>query len=125
MFDLFVVSAARLGIDADAVAAEELRPLDPALVVVDRLGSLRGVGIAERAFAIAHDEDAGDAVIVSNFFQIFQVAVILLLVLVKLVDVFDREDAVIVFGDRGELHRIELLGEERLMERPLGERDFE
>ena len=91
------------------VAAEELRPLDPAVVVLDRLLPLLLVGVAERALAVAHDEHAADAVVVRDLLQVLQVAVVLLLVLVELVDVLDGVDAVVLLGDLGELERVEFL----------------
>jgi hypothetical protein len=113
------------GVDADRVAAEELRGFDPAVMVLDRLRPRRGVGIAQVPFAVAHDEQALHAVVLGPLLHLTQVRRVLRLVLEELVDVLDGLDVELLACADGEVEVVHLLRAERLVKRPLCERDAE
>src|SRR5439155_613850 len=58
--------AFRLGVDADRMAIEVFGCFDPLVVILDRLGAGGRVGIAERPFAVAHDQERLDGVLVKR-----------------------------------------------------------
>jgi hypothetical protein len=60
-FLLLFITAFALGVDADDFAAQKLRGFDPAIVIFYRLSSFSGVGVAQRAFAVAHNQAMFDA----------------------------------------------------------------
>ena len=122
---LFLERAGARGVDADRVAAEPLGRLDPWEVVLDRLCAGRGVGVAEIAQAVAHDEHVRHALVGGSLGQFGEVVGILRLVLEKLVHVFDGVDPELLLRSFRKVEIVELAGEERLVERPFGERDLE
>ncbi len=124
-FLLLVKRAFARRVDADRVAAQPLRGLDPGEVVFDRLRAGGGVGIAEVAEAVAHDEHVRHALVGGPLGELGDVVGIPHLVLEELIDVFHGVDAKRLLRGAREVEVVELAGEERLVERPLGERDLE
>ena len=113
------------GVDPDRVAAERRRGVDPLLVVLDGLRPLASSSGAQVALAVDHDQDAGDADVVGALLQVLEVGRVVGLVLEELVDELDPLDAVVLAGDLGEVEVVDLLGEQGLVQRPLGQRDLE
>ena len=115
-------------VDADAVAAEERRGVEPLQVVLHRLRALRFLRRSQVALAVAHDEQALHALARGPLLHFAEVGMVLRLVLEHLVHVLDAVDAHRA-GDLREFEIIERLGagalEEALVQRPLGEPDFE
>ena len=124
-FLLFFITAFALRVDANEFTAQELGGLDPFVMIFDGLRALGLVGIAERAFAIHHDQAVFNAKILGAFVHLLQVSRVFGFILEKLIDVFDRADAVLLFGDFGKIQVIEFFLEQRAMQRPLRQRDFE
>ena len=123
-FDLLFPRAAAVGIDADRVAAEKLRGIDPLVVILNCLVSLRLVGVTDVAFAVAHDEEALHAEVGGAFFHFAEVGFVLRFIHEELVHVFERHDAV-VGGDFGEIEVVDFAGLQLRVDRPLGEGNFE
>ena len=107
------------------MAAEELGGIDPFVVVLDSLGPLGVVFVAEGSFAVTHDEQHLHAQVVGPLLELGEVLFVLGLVLEKLVDELDGFDAVVLFRRFGEVEIVELLSEQGFVEGPLGERDLE
>ena len=112
---LLVVTTARSRIDAQGMAAKELRRLHPLVVILDGLRAFPLVGISQAAFTIDHDQQALDTEVGRPLFQFAQVLHVPRLVLEKLVDVFHRVDPQFLRGDFGEVEMIDLAGEDRLV----------
>src|SRR5262249_14156225 len=123
--DLLLEGAGGVGVDADGVAAEEFGGLDPLVMVLDGGLAFLVVGGAEVALAVAHDQDAADAVVVAALLQLLQILLVAGLVLEELVDVLDGGDVIVLLRDGGEVEVGHLLAEEALVERPLRQRDLE
>ena len=113
------------GVDANRMAAQGGGRVDPFLVILDGLVALLLVRGAHVAFAVDHDQDAGHTVVVGTGFQVLEVSRVVGLVLEELVDELDTLDAVLLAGDLGKIEVVDLLGEEGLVQRPLGQRDLE
>ena len=109
------------GVDADGVAPERGRGVDPLLVVLDRLHSGFLLGGAHVSLAVDHDQDAGHADVIGALLEILEVGRVVGLVLEKLVDELDPFDPVVLAGDLGEIEVVDLLGEQGSVERPLGQ----
>ena len=112
-------------VDPDRVAAQPLRRLDPRVVLLDRRGAGLVIGVAEVAEAVAHDQDVRHALVGRPLGEVGDVVGVLGLVLEELVDVLDPVDAELLLRRPREVEVVELAREERVVERPLGERDFE
>ncbi len=113
------------GVDTDGVAAQHLRRVEPLAVVLDGLGAFGLIGRTDSAFAIDHDEQLLDAVVARTGVHLREVARVAGLVFEERVDVLDRLDAVGLSGGLREVEMVEIPAVERIVERPLGERDAE
>ena len=118
-------SGARLGVDPDGVAAEELRGFGPLVVVLDGLPAFGLVRVAQRAFVVAHDEQDAHALAVGALLELGEVGSVLRLVHEELVDEFDGLDTKFLPRRLWEVEVVEFLAEEGLVERPFGEGDLE
>ena len=105
------------------MAAQELGGLDPGKVVFDGTFALRGVGMAQRSFAVDHDQENLDVVVGRALLEVAQVLAIAGLILEELVHQFDRADAVVLPGRARKIEMIQLLREELLVEGPFRERN--
>ena len=96
---LLVVRALGVGVDADRMAAQELRRLDPFVVVLDRLGALGFVGIAQVAFAVDMMSTFVTPLSSHRFFSSVRYVVSLALSLKNWLTYSTRVDAELVLGD--------------------------
>ena len=120
--DLVSVSVAA-SVDADRVAAEEGGGDDPAIVVMNSaLASVR-VGVPELTFAVDHNEEALDPVVIGAPLHLSEIVEVAGLVLEEGVDVFDSCEAEALASDLREVQVVELSAAQCPMQRPLGERD--
>jgi hypothetical protein len=85
-------------------------------VVLDRRAALRGIGVAQRAESVAHDEKNRDAFVLTAYMQIVQVLRVLHLITEERVDQFDRFDALFPPRDARKIERRHLSREERPVE---------
>src|SRR5205807_1811479 len=83
--DLLLVAAGTVGIDANGVTAEQLGGIYPLVVVHHRLLAFGLVGIAEVALAVAHDQDAGHALVVGDALHLGEVFLVFAFTLVELI----------------------------------------
>src|SRR6185503_3682235 len=118
---LLVVAAGRRGVHADGEATEELGCFDPLVMILDRCGPRRRVGVAESAFPVDHDQATLDADIGAAAFHLREVALVVRFILEELVDVFHGANAEVVLGHPSEIEMIHLAGKERFVKRPFGE----
>ena len=95
------------------MAAERLGRVDPLVMFMDGLRAAFGIRIAQRTFAIDHDQDVLDAFAGSPPVELGQVFGVLCFVLEELVDVLARSDAVLPPGDCREVEVVDLVLEER------------
>ena len=109
------------GIDADRMAAEPLRRLDPGKVVFDRLCAALVVGIAEVAETVAHHEHVRHTLVGRPLGEFGDVVAVAGLVLEELIDVFHGLDSELAPGGFGEVEVVELAAEDRPVQRPLCE----
>ena len=105
------------------MAAQFSSRLDPFVMVLDRLRPLGESASPKTTFPVDHDEQALHAVVGSSLLQFTEIPGVLRFVLEELIDIFDPVDAELFLRDLGEVERIQFLREERLVQRPLGERD--
>ena len=124
-FLLFLRRALAPRVHSDRVTAEPLGGLDPREMILDRLGAGGGIGIAEVAEAIAHDQDVRHTLVLRPLGEVCQVGRILCLVLEELVDVFDRVDPELLLGGVGKIEVVEFAGEDGAVQRPFRQRDAE
>src|SRR6478736_9288772 len=73
-------AARGLRVYADGMTAEEGRGSHPLVVVLHGLRARGGIGVPQRALAVAHDEAALHAVVVAALLQLGEVALVLGLV---------------------------------------------
>ena len=123
--DLFVIRTARPRVDANGMAAEKPRRLDPTIVVLDGLRAFLRFWVAEPTFAVDHDQQALDAQIRGPLLHLAEIAAIFGLVLEELVDILDRLDPEVLLRGLGEVQIVELARTQRAVQRPLGERNLE
>ncbi|MEZ5384475.1 MAG: hypothetical protein R3F13_03050 [Prosthecobacter sp.] len=116
------------GIHADAVAAECGGGVEPLEVVLDGFGALRVVGIAEIAFAVAHDEQAFHAfafLALLHFAQVGGVGGLVEEHLIYILHTIDPEAA----GYFAEVEVLVAFGvafaKDALIQRPFRQRDLE
>ena len=85
------------------MTAQELRRIDPFLVIVDRLRSSLFAWITQVALAINHDQKTLDAMVVRTLLEVGEIFLILGFVLEELIDVLHRVDLEFLLRRFGEL----------------------
>ena len=124
-FLLFLKRSLAGGVDADRVAAERFGGLEPADVVLDGLGAFFFIGRTDPAFAVDHDQELLDAVVVGPAVEFGEVGHVSGLLFEEAADVLDRAEAEAFSGDAGEVEIGHLAGLDRAVERPFCEGDAE
>jgi hypothetical protein len=90
-------------------------------MILNRLFPLCGIGVAEPALTVAHDQQAPDILVAGAFFHILQIGFITGLVFEELIDIFDRLNIKILSGDPGEIEIVDPTRLQRFVQRPLCE----
>src|SRR6185503_11776157 len=84
-FQLFLIAAAALGIDANDLATQESGCLNPLVVVFDSLFSFRFVRVAQSAFTVNHNQPALDTKVIGSLLHIGKITPVAGFVLEELI----------------------------------------
>ena len=106
------------------MATEELRRIDPSVMVLHRPGARFLVRISQSSLAVTHDEKVLDVVICTALVEGREVLLVVGLVLEEGVDVLDGPDAIHLARDPGKIEIGHLSTLQRSVQRPLGQGDI-